>query len=127
MHAASSKQYDQEQNSRLDVEGHGYSYCDATRTITAAYESSRMIMSIGTMTVSSNIFNSLKGPQATGTQDEKTAGPNLDQLSIKRLCCPALRFGWQNSQLLHQPESIPISPALDEFSISDTCDGHSCY
>ena len=58
----------------------GTSYCDAIATVSAAYQSARMIMSIGTMSAPINSFNSLTGSQAT----RKTAVPKLKQLSIKR-------------------------------------------
>jgi hypothetical protein len=71
MQSASSKQYDQEQDSRLDVESHGHSYCDAIKTISAAYESARIIMTIGTMTAPAQYFQQLKGPSSGGNRKMK--------------------------------------------------------
>ena len=89
------------------------------------YGSASVVMSICTMTAPANVSNSLTESQREESTTRKSwfeVGPAVHEAN---LCRPVLSGGGQNSQLLHQPESIPISPAFDKFPISYASDGHS--
>jgi hypothetical protein len=82
MDVPGGKQCDQQQSSRFDKKVHSSIYCDALKMASRTYESTGVVMSIGTMTARANISNSLRNLKREGSKTKK-AGPNMDQLSIK--------------------------------------------